>query len=87
MHPADRKWSSDFFGNDRPLILELGCGKGEYTLALARQDYNINFIGITTGKTSFDKFSMIYVLHKNFFEIVRIRNIKLCILQILQDIL
>lgn len=39
------KWSG-FFGNDNPIILELGCGKGEYTLGLARQDINKNFVGL-----------------------------------------
>jgi tRNA (guanine-N7-)-methyltransferase len=39
------KWS-DFFGNDHPIFLELGCGKGEYTVALARKYPDINFIGI-----------------------------------------
>ncbi len=35
-----------FFKNTNPIILELGCGKGEYTLALAQKNPNINFIGI-----------------------------------------
>lgn len=39
-------WSNDFFKNDNPIVLELGCGKGEYTVALARQNQNKNFIGI-----------------------------------------
>ncbi len=39
------KWSQ-FFGNDNPIILELGCGKGEYTVALSRKHKNNNFIGI-----------------------------------------
>ncbi|HUH47466.1 MAG TPA: tRNA (guanosine(46)-N7)-methyltransferase TrmB [Arenibacter sp.] len=39
------KWN-EFFGNDRPLVLELGCGKGEYTIGLAKQDPDKNFIGI-----------------------------------------
>ncbi|WP_276169091.1 tRNA (guanosine(46)-N7)-methyltransferase TrmB [Zobellia alginiliquefaciens] len=39
------KWN-DFFGNDNPIVLELGCGKGEYTVGLAKQDPNKNFIGI-----------------------------------------
>jgi tRNA (guanine-N7-)-methyltransferase len=39
------KWAQ-YFSNDRPLILELACGKGEYTLALARQDPQHNFIGL-----------------------------------------
>jgi tRNA (guanine-N7-)-methyltransferase len=40
------KWREAYFGNDRPITLELGCGKGEYTLALAGQKPDENFIGI-----------------------------------------
>lgn len=40
------KWSREFFGNDNPIILELGCGKGEYTVGLARRFKNYNFIGV-----------------------------------------
>jgi len=40
------KWSNDFFGNDHPIILELGCGKGEYTVKLASHTPDTNFIGI-----------------------------------------
>ena len=39
------KWHS-FFGNNNPIIVELGCGKGEYTVALARQNPDKNYIGI-----------------------------------------
>jgi tRNA (guanine-N7-)-methyltransferase len=39
------KWST-FFKNDNPIILELGCGKGEYSLALAEKNPNKNFIGV-----------------------------------------
>ncbi len=35
-----------FFGNEHPLVLELGCGKGEYSLALARRYPGKNFIGV-----------------------------------------
>lgn len=38
-------WSS-FFGNDHPIILELGCGKGEYTIGLAKRNPNKNYIGV-----------------------------------------
>ena len=38
-------WKSHF-GNDNPIVLELGCGKGEYTVGLARRDASKNFIGI-----------------------------------------
>ena len=34
------------FGNDNPIVLELGCGKGEYTIGLARLNPNVNYIGI-----------------------------------------
>ncbi len=40
------KWREEFFKNDNPLVLELGCGKGEYTVGLAKQYPNKNFIGI-----------------------------------------
>lgn len=36
----------DEFKNDNPIVLELGCGKGEYTLALAKEFPNINVIGV-----------------------------------------
>ncbi|PHQ59285.1 MAG: tRNA (guanosine(46)-N7)-methyltransferase TrmB [Maribacter sp.] len=34
------------FGNDNPIVLELGCGKGEYTIELAKRSVDKNFIGI-----------------------------------------
>ncbi|WP_452229263.1 tRNA (guanosine(46)-N7)-methyltransferase TrmB [Lacinutrix sp. MEBiC02404] len=39
-------WCATFFKNDNPLVLELGCGKGEYSVALAEKYPNKNFIGI-----------------------------------------
>jgi len=39
------KWNAHF-NNNNPIVLELGCGKGEYTIALARKNPNINYIGI-----------------------------------------
>jgi len=39
-------WAEHHFNNKNPLILELGCGKGEYTVNLARRFPEINFIGI-----------------------------------------
>lgn len=39
-------WAGSFFKNDHPLILELGCGKGEYTIELARRNPGINYVGI-----------------------------------------
>ncbi len=40
------KWNSQFFKNDNPIVLELGCGKGEYTVELANMFPTKNFIGI-----------------------------------------
>jgi tRNA (guanine-N7-)-methyltransferase len=40
------KWNADFFKNDHPVILELGCGKGEYSVGLAEKYPNKNFVGI-----------------------------------------
>ena len=37
---------SNYFGNKNPIVVELGCGKGEYTVGLARKNPNINYIGI-----------------------------------------
>ncbi len=39
-------WHKDVFGNDNPITLELGCGKGEYTVGLARMFPHRNFLGI-----------------------------------------
>jgi tRNA (guanine-N7-)-methyltransferase len=39
-------WNKEFFNNDHPIVLELGCGKGEYTVGLAKLFPNKNFIGI-----------------------------------------
>lgn len=43
--PLKGKWAS-FFKNNNPIILELGCGKGEYTVALAKQNPEFNYIGV-----------------------------------------
>lgn len=40
------KWASDIFKNNNEIILELACGKGDYTLALAKQFPTKNFIGV-----------------------------------------
>ncbi len=45
-HPLKGMWRKEFFGNDNPIVLELGCGKGEYTVALAERDPSRNYIGI-----------------------------------------
>ena len=44
--PLKGKWHSDFFGNGNPIVLELGCGKGEYTVGLAKRFPDRNFIGV-----------------------------------------
>jgi len=39
-------WNQTFFKNDNPLVLELGCGKGEYSIGMAKKYPDRNFIGI-----------------------------------------
>lgn len=40
------RWHEDYFRNNNPIVLELGCGRGEYTIGLARFYPDINFIGV-----------------------------------------
>jgi tRNA (guanine-N7-)-methyltransferase len=44
--PLKGKWHKEFFKNDNPIVLELGCGKGEYTVGLAKRYPDKNFIGV-----------------------------------------
>ena len=44
--PLRGNWHRDFFHNNNPIVIELGCGKGEYTVGLARRFPGRNFIGI-----------------------------------------
>ena len=44
--PLKGRWKSDFFKNDNPIVLELGCGKGEYAVGLARRFPEKNYIGV-----------------------------------------
>jgi tRNA (guanine-N7-)-methyltransferase len=60
--PLKGNWKRDFFKNDNPIVLELGCGKGEYTIGLAQRYPDKNFIGVdikgnriwTGAKTAID---------------------------------
>lgn len=45
-HPYKGHWGQRFFNNNHPIILEIGCGKGEYTIGLAKAFPEHNFIGI-----------------------------------------
>ena len=55
-------WRKDFFKNDNPIVLELGCGKGEYSVGLAKHFPNKNFIGCDI------KGNRIYIGAKNSLE-------------------
>jgi tRNA (guanine-N7-)-methyltransferase len=45
-HPVKGRWKKDIFKNENPVVLELGCGKGEYTTGLASRFPGKNYIGI-----------------------------------------
>ena len=45
-HPVKGKWKSDVFKNQNPVILELGCGRGEYTTGLSEKFPSNNYIGV-----------------------------------------
>lgn len=57
------KWLKTYFKNSQPIVVELGCGKGEYTIGLAQRNPNKNFIGVdvkgnriwTGAKTALDE--------------------------------
>jgi len=61
--PLKGKWNEIYFKNNNPIILELGCGKGEYTIGLAERFPDKNFIGVdikgnriwTGAKTAIEK--------------------------------
>ncbi len=44
--PLKGKWNQTYFQNNHPIVLELGCGKGEYAMGLAKHYPNKNFIGM-----------------------------------------
>ncbi|MBO4550569.1 MAG: tRNA (guanosine(46)-N7)-methyltransferase TrmB, partial [Bacteroidaceae bacterium] len=44
--PLRGRWHGDFFHNANPIVLELGCGRGEYTVGLGKQTPDKNFIGV-----------------------------------------
>lgn len=46
MYDYKGEWAPFHFGNQNPIVLELACGKGDYTLALARKNPHINYIGM-----------------------------------------
>ena len=45
-HDIKGHWNRDMFAKDQPIVVELGCGKGDYTIALARRHPEMNFIGV-----------------------------------------
>lgn len=44
--PLKGNWRNDHFRNDNPIVLELGCGKGEYSVGMAKHFPDKNFIGV-----------------------------------------
>ena len=88
--PFKGKWKKDFFKNDNEIVIELGCGKGEYLIHLSQKFPEKNFIGIDIkgariwrgAKTALDKkisnvvFLRIQIeLIKNVFELNEVSEI------------
>lgn len=46
LFPLKGKWHTEYFKNEHPIVLELGCGKGEYTIGMSQRYSDKNFIGI-----------------------------------------
>ncbi|MDZ7682167.1 MAG: tRNA (guanosine(46)-N7)-methyltransferase TrmB [Fodinibius sp.] len=84
------RWHADVFGNNNPINLELACGKGTYTLELARRNPNKNYLGIDIkgdriwrgAKTALDedldnaRFMRMYIDHlKEYFAPNEISNV------------
>jgi len=44
--PYKGKWNVDFFNTKNPIVIELGCGKGEYSIGLAKRHPEVNFLGV-----------------------------------------
>ena len=60
-YPLKGRWGSDFFGNDNPIVLELGCGKGRFTAEQARRDGDVLLLAIENSKQQ-DVSRLIYAL-------------------------
>jgi len=75
--PLQGNWNRDYFRNDHPVIIEIGCGKGEYTVGLATKYPEKNFIGLdkkgarmwrgakTTSETSLPNVAFVRALAEN----------------------
>lgn len=44
--PLRGKWQAEYYGNSNPVVLEIGCGKGDYTVGLAKLNPGLNFVGL-----------------------------------------
>ena len=45
-HPIKGNWCDRMFGNSNPIVVELGCGKGEYTVDLAQRNPAFDYVGV-----------------------------------------
>lgn len=54
-HPIKGHWNEKMFTAAQPIVLELGCGKGEYTIDLSRREPSLNYIGVDIKGAGFGK--------------------------------
>ena len=45
-HPVKGNWNRRMFAKEQPIVVEFGCGKGEYTIDLALRNPSFNYIGV-----------------------------------------
>jgi tRNA (guanine-N7-)-methyltransferase len=82
-HSLKGKWRSEIFKNDNPIVLELGCGKGEYSVGMGKHFPEKNFIGVDIkgnriwrgAKTAFeDKMNNVYFIRTQIDHIASFFN-------------
>ncbi len=75
------KWRTDYFDNQHDLVVELGCGKGAYTLGLAQRFPNKNFVGVDIKGARLwvgSSYALAHELHQVAFLRTKIEQLEQC---------